>query len=158
MSTEGRTHRFEPWPVILAAGLLCMIAISLAFYGIARSHPDALVANDAYEAGLRYNALLSQRRAAEQRGLDIRLEAELADGAARLRARVVDRSGVVKARSVVVRRERPAEGGYDADFPLAAGDGGFVGEVPLPRVGRWRLVVTAEVGDLTVRRVFGVRG
>lgn len=158
MDTDPSERRFEPWPFALAGGLLFMIVVSLAFYGIARCHPDALVAKDAYEAGLRYNALLSQRRAADARGLDIELEAELREGRARLRARVVDRDGPVLARAVVVRRERPAEGGLDADFGLERGEGGFVGEVPLPRSGRWRLVVTAEVGDLEVRRAFGVRG
>jgi nitrogen fixation protein FixH len=157
--TEARRRRFEPWPFALAAALLCMIATSLAFYAVARSHPDALVAQDAYEAGLRYNAVQAQRRAAEQRGLDIRLEAELVAGTARLRARLVDREGApVAARAVVVRRERPAEGGYDADFALVRDASDFVGEVPLPRSGRWRLVVTAVIDDLSVRRVFGVRG
>jgi nitrogen fixation protein FixH len=157
--TDARERRFEPWPLALAAALLCMIASSLAFYAIARLHPDALVVQDAYEAGLRYNALQAQRRAAEQRGLDIRLEAELVAGSARLRARVVDeQGGPVSARTIVVRRERPAEGGYDAEFALVRDESGFVGEVPLPRSGRWRLVITAVVDDLRVRRVYRVQG
>lgn len=158
MEPEPRERRFEPWPFILAAGLLFMIATSLSFYAVARANPDALVVSDAYEAGLRYNALQAERRAAQELGLDILLEATLVPGSAELRVAVVGADGTaVAASDVSVRRERPAEGGYDEDFSLAADDAGFVGEVPLPRPGRWRLVVTARVDGQTVRRAFGVR-
>jgi nitrogen fixation protein FixH len=159
VSTEVRRRRFEPWPFVLAGGLLFMISSSLAFYAVARLHPDPLVVADPFEAGLRYHALASERRAAEARGLEIRLEADLASGAALVRVDVIDQAGApVTARSVTVRRERPAEGGLDAEFPLALDEGGFVGSIPLPRPGRWRLVVSAQVEGLTFRRVFGVRG
>lgn len=150
---------FEPWPFALAGGLLAMIAGSLTFYAIARANPDALVVGDAYEAGLRYNAEREERRAAEALGVDIELDAQLAPGSARVRVRVLGAGGgPVAARDVAVRRERPAEGGYDDDFPLDAAGAAFVGDVPLPLPGRWRLVVTARVGGHTVRRSFGVRG
>jgi nitrogen fixation protein FixH len=64
--------------------------------------------------------------------------------------------GWVPAQEVVVRRERPAEGGLDADFALRADGDGFVGTLPLPRPGRWRLAVTATVGGRPVRQQFAV--
>jgi len=36
-------RRFEPWPWALALALGTMIAISVAFYAAARTHPDPVV-------------------------------------------------------------------------------------------------------------------
>lgn len=44
-------RRREPWPFILAALLLFMIAVCVAFYAVAASHPDRPL--DLERAGLR---------------------------------------------------------------------------------------------------------
>ena len=48
-----------------------------------------------------------------------------------------------------VRRERPAEGGLDAEFAIA-GAGPI--DVELPRPGRWSLTVRAERDGAVVER------
>lgn len=48
-SDTGR--RFEPWPWALALALATMIAISVAFYAAARTHPDPVVPHHAVAAG-----------------------------------------------------------------------------------------------------------
>lgn len=40
----------EPWPWILAAGLLTMISISSAFAYMAVTHPDPVIIDEQYEA------------------------------------------------------------------------------------------------------------
>jgi nitrogen fixation protein FixH len=159
VATELRARSIEPWPLILAGGLLLMMAISLSFYAIARTHPDAVLVQDAYEAGLRYNALLAERRAAAALGVDLELAVARGDTGIDVRVVVRDRNGArVAADAVVVRRERPAEGGLDADFRLTPDGDDFAGEVPLPRPGRWRLVVTATVEGTAVRESFALGG
>jgi hypothetical protein len=44
---RDRERRIEPWPVALAAALLLMVGISVAFFAIATTNPDPLVARDA---------------------------------------------------------------------------------------------------------------
>jgi len=39
--------RVEPWPIALAAALLLMVGIGVAFYAIAAANPDPLVTRDA---------------------------------------------------------------------------------------------------------------
>jgi hypothetical protein len=38
--------RFEPWPVALAAALLFMIGVSLAFLYVAQTNPDPVVTRE----------------------------------------------------------------------------------------------------------------
>ena len=59
---------------------------------------------------------------------------------------------------VEVLRERPAEGGLDQTFELEATSDGHAGRIPLPRPGRWNLVVTATVDGAAVRETFALRG
>lgn len=148
-------RRVEPWPIGLVLLLLSMMTISVGFYGVAARHPDALVVDDAYEAGLRYNAELRERRLADALGVDLALRAEPAPGGVHLRVELMGpEGGAVRAERVVVRRLRPAEGGYDADFELARSGDVFTGELPLPRPGRWHLRVTARVEGHDVERTF----
>lgn len=41
MAADRRGRRFEPWPVALAAALLAMIGVCVAFWIVAARHPDA---------------------------------------------------------------------------------------------------------------------
>jgi nitrogen fixation protein FixH len=152
-----RTRRVEPWPVALAAGLAAMIGVCLAFLWVAVRHPDPLVVEDTWRADPARSAELRERRRAEALGLDLRLEARPAGDGLRVRVTVLGPDGNrVPAQEVVVRRERPAEGGLDAEFALRAEGDAFVGSLPVPRPGRWRLAVTATVGGRPVRRHFAV--
>ena len=54
----------EPWPWALAGLLVAMIGSSLLLWSIAASNPDGLVAEDAWQAGLQYNAQVAAARAA----------------------------------------------------------------------------------------------
>ena len=84
MRREGRR---EPWPWILAVLLLSMMSISLTFYAVASSNPDAMVVDDAYEAGLRYNEALRAQQRAE--ALGYRVDLTLAPAADAVRVLVV---------------------------------------------------------------------
>jgi len=44
---KNRERRLEPWPIALAAALLFMIGISVAFFAVAVSNPDPLLVRDA---------------------------------------------------------------------------------------------------------------
>lgn len=150
-------RRREPWPFLLAGLLLAMMAGSLGFLAVAAAHPDPLVAGDAGRAGRRYNAALREQRRAEALGLELRLEVLPTAEGVRVAAQVVDADGAaIDIDRVVVRRERPAEGGFDADFELPGRRGHHAGRVPLPRAGRWRLVATAQHADARLRQVLQV--
>lgn len=150
--------RIEPWPVAVVALLSFMIGSSVAFYRIAAAHPDPLVVRDAYESGRRYSDRVRAERRARDLGWSIELGATpRADGVG-VRVALRDRDGTpLAAERVSVRRERPAEGGLDAEFPLAPGSRGFEGTIPLPRAGRWHLVVRAEHAHERAERTFRVR-
>ncbi len=156
MSPRGR----EPWPWIVAALLGCMIAGSLSFLGIATANPDALVTDDTWRAGQRFSDALRRARRAAERGWTLEVEAPLDGEAVAVRVRLLDEDGApLVAEEVRVRRLRPAEGGLDAERVLASGPtpGLYMGRVPLPRSGRWRLVVEAERDDAALTRVLSVR-
>lgn len=145
-------RRFEPWPFILVGLLVAMMTGSVAFYGIAARNRDPVVVDDAWQANERYNAALASLREAAPWGE--RLALGVTESAAGVRVRVALREGDAAGRveRVSVRRVRPAEGGFDASFPLELRGEGFEGEVPLPRPGRWRLEVQADVEGRAVRR------
>jgi nitrogen fixation protein FixH len=110
---------------------------------------------DAYRTGLGLNQELRARREAEARGLTLSLSARPEGGAWSVEVELRDGAGRrIPAQRVVVRRERPAEGGFDADFALEDGGAGWRGRVPLPLPGRWRLVATADLEGASLRRVF----
>ncbi len=150
-------RRIEPWPFYLAGMLLAMIAGSLTFLAIARAHPDPLVVDDPYLAGLRFNEERAAQQRAEALGVSLELTTRADAEGVEVRALLRDPSGALRPpQHLVLRRERPAEGGLDADFLLerAAGAeaGAYRGHVPLPRPGRWRLVARAELGDEVLER------
>lgn len=151
--TAQTERRFEPWPWALAGLLLAMIAGSLAFYAVARAHPDPLVVDDAYGEGLRLNDELHALERGAARHLELFVEARpTAAGTALALALRGPDGRPARPDRVRVRRERPAQGGFDEDFALAPADGRWRGEIPLPLPGRWLLVARAELGDAAVER------
>lgn len=155
-----RARRVEPWPLAVASLLLAMVGSALAFWAVAAAHPVTLVAEDPFRAGLAYKDRVAERRRAEALGLELALETAPVEGGVAVRVRVTSGEGrAARAERVVVRRERPTQGGLDADFPLERGpEGLFTGRVPVPRAGRWRLVATATVEGVPVRRTVTVEG
>jgi nitrogen fixation protein FixH len=153
MTTE---RRVEPWPLAVAALLLAMIATCLAFLAVASRNPDPLVVEDAWRAGRAYSESVRAARRAEALGWRLELATVPAPGGVDVRVTVPDRAAAQAFSRVEVRRERPAEGGLDARFELSPADGAFAGRVPLPRRGRWHLVVRAENGGEAIERAFAV--
>lgn len=153
---EPPARRLEPWPLALAGLLLAMMATSLGFWAVAAAHPDPLVVDDAYRAGLRYNDELQARRRAEALGVELDLELRPDPEGIHVAVSIAAPDGPVSAERVVLRRERPAEGGFDADFELLRRDGAWIGHVPLPRPGRWQLVASASLRGETLQRRFGI--
>jgi nitrogen fixation protein FixH len=148
-SIRTRRPPREPWPYALAGLLLGMIGISIAFYAVAAHYPDAEVVPDLHAAGQQYNHELDLRREAHASGLSLGVETETRAGGVWVEVSVRDASSAaVRFEEVRVRRIRPAEGGYDADFALE----GAAGFVPLPLPGRWRLEAQARVGDRVLHR------
>ncbi len=146
----------EPWPWIVAGILACTIGVSLTFARTAVKNPDPLVVDDAYQAGLAWNDEQRARARADAAGWRFERTVEAATGGVRVSLSLVDAEGAPLASDrLLVRRVRPSEGGYDADFELGT-DGSAL--VPLPRPGRWHLVATAEREGAVLERVYEVRG
>lgn len=151
-------RRFEPWPAILTLLLATMMAVGVGFFVVASRNVDALVVEDAYEAGLLENDRRRERERAAALGVDLEVRTGPApDGGLRVSVRAVGPGAEpVLPERVLVRRERPAEGGLDADFELGADAEGHSGVVTFPRPGRWHLIVTAIVEGLPVRERFAL--
>ena len=150
-------RRREPWPVALAALLAAMIGTSLGFYRVASRSPDALVVEDAFAAERQVSDRLRAERRTESLGWRIELAVALRGDSAHVVADLRDAAGApLAADRVSLLRERPAEGGLDAAIALEPAGDGFAGDVPLPRAGRWHLVVRAERGEERAERSFAV--
>lgn len=152
---KGERRRREPWPIAVAALLLFMIGGSVGFLRVALRHPDPLVVTDANGAKRDYPENVRAARRIAALGWEITLEATPRRGAADVRVSLADRLGQpVPVDRVQLRRERPAEGGFDDETALRAVADGWAGAIELPRAGRWRLVVRAERDDEAVERSF----
>ena len=150
-----RTRRTpEPWPLALMALLAAMIGTGVAFYRIAQQHPDAVIA-DAYKTGLHYGEGVRAAGRARALGWQLDVQTEIESDGARAVATLRDAAGApLSAERVTLRRERPAEGGFDAEFAMARSGEGYTGQVSLPLRGRWQLVAVAErEGERIERRV-----
>jgi len=152
--TTSKRRLPELWPLGLMALLAAMMGVGVAFYQISKRFPDAVI-GDAYQTGLHYSEGIRAAERARARGwqLDVRTEVQ-ADGA-RAVATLRDAAGApLTAERVTLRRERPAEGGYDEEFVMARSGESYTKDVSLPRRGRWQLVALAErEGERIERRV-----
>ena len=137
--------RFEPWPWLLAALRLAMMGSSLLLWSIAAAHPDGLVTDDAWRDGLSYNEQVAAIASARAQGVGLGIETRPRPDGIEITASPSTPGPVDTIRRVSVQRVRPAESGFDEVFELAANGDGWSGVVPLPLVGRWRFVVTAEL-------------
>ncbi len=159
MKATRRRARIEPWPWVLASLLFAMVAGSLAFYEVARANPDPLVVDDAYAASLHYSERVRAERRAEALGWEVSLQATPEPGGVQVAVVLRDATGrPLDTSRASIRRERPTEGGLDAEFALrpAGAPGRLQARVPLPRHGRWRLVAHLERGGETVERAFAL--
>jgi len=152
-------RRFEPWPVALAAALTFMIATSIAFLCTAIRHPDAILVADSYAA----EPAVAEDLLARSRGADLGWELAVVTlpraGGVAVDAAMLDAAGRnVAVERMVVRRERPAEGGLDAEVALVREGDRFRGDIALPRGGRWQLVVRAEHDGAVVERRLAIWG
>ena len=154
---KGERRRHEPWPIAVAALLLFMIGGSVGFLRVALRYPDPLVVTDTHGAKHDYPESVRAARRTAALGWQITLEATPRPGAADVRIVLSDDRGrPIPADRVVLRRERPAEGGLDDETTLQAAAGGWTGAIELPRAGRWTLVVRAERGDEAAERSFAL--
>jgi nitrogen fixation protein FixH len=144
----------EPWPWIVAGSLAAAIAVSLGFARVAVMHPDPLVVDDAYTAGLAWNRVQEARARAAAAGWRIALSAAAEGDGVRVTVAAADGDGrPLRAAQLSVRRVRPSEGGYDAEFAL---DAAGTAQIPLPRSGRWLLVARAASDGAALERVYQV--
>lgn len=154
---KGERRRREPWPIIVAALLLFMVGGSVGFLRVALRHPDPLVVTDANGAKHDYPEPVRAARRAAALGWQITLEAAPRPGAADVRVALSDDRGrPLHVDRVLLRRERPAEGGLDGETVLRAEEDRWSGAIELPRAGRWRLVVRAERDDEAAERSFAL--
>lgn len=151
----GTERRLGAGPFVLAAILAAMASVLFGVYWLATSHPVELVAEDPYEAGLRYNERIAARQRADALGLDLALETTRTASGARVRITVSSSRGLLPSDlRVAVRRERPTASGYDEESWLAADGDAFAGDIALPLPGRWHLVAIVASGDARVERRF----
>jgi nitrogen fixation protein FixH len=129
-----------------------MALVLAAFLAAAVANPDPVLVEDAYAAGERYDAALRAAARASALGLRLELGAEPAPGGVRVALRLLDAEGrEVRAERMRVRRERPTQGGLDAE--LAAEPGAAPIWLPLPLPGRWIVEGVAErAGETIVAR------
>ncbi len=161
MATEaakasGReSRRQEPWPWAIAGCLLAMGVILACFLWTAVSHPDPVLVEDTYAAGQRYNEELRAEDRAAALGWRLDVATAPTSLGARIGMRLVDAEGhALGADRASLRRERPAEGGFDQAIALKPEGDGFAADVPLPLPGRWWLEARVEHGGAAlVRRV-----
>ena len=157
MTSDRATRRREPWPIAIGGLLAGMGLVLSTLLWLSIRHADALVVEDAFAAGLRINDEIAARARTEALGWRLDLAATPVAEGVHLRVRLLDDLGrALRAESVVVRRERPAEGGLDAERVLQASGDGFEGVLELPRPGRWRLGVRALHEGETVRAEYSL--
>jgi len=142
---------------VLAGLLLGMALVLAAFLGAALSHPDPVIVVDAYAASQRYDAALRAADRASQLGLRLDMVAEPAPGGTQVALRLVGADGrALAADHVLVRRERPAQGGFDAAVEVTPSADGWTAFVALPLSGRWIVEARAERGGESVSRRIAV--
>jgi len=154
-TAAARARRWEPWPLAIAGLLLGMAGVLAGFLGAAVSHPDPVLVADAYAASGRYDVALRAAQRASALGLRLDLIAEQAPGGSRVTARLLGADGrALPADRVLVHRERPTQGGYDAAIEATPNADGWTAFVALPLAGRWIVEARAERGgEAIVRRI-----
>jgi len=155
LSARESRWRYEPWPWAIAGSLLAMAVVLACFLWTAISHPDPILVDDTYTAGQRYNEELKAVDRAVALGWQLDVRTAPTPLGARVAMRLVDAQGhALRADQASLRRERPAQGGFDQTVALKSGADGFTAEVPLPLPGHWWLEARIEhEGSALVRRI-----
>jgi len=155
VSARESRKRHEPWPWAIAGSLLAMAVVLACFLWTAVSHPDPVLVDDTYAAGQRYNEELRAADRATALGWHLDVRAARTPLGARIAMHLVDAEGrALGADHASLRRERPAQGGFDQTFALKSEGDGFAADVPLPLPGRWWLEARVEHnGAALVRRI-----
>jgi len=145
----------EPWPWLIAGCLLAMGVVLAAFLWVAISHPDPVLVGDTYSAGQRYNEELRAANRAAAFGWSLDVRAVPTPLGAHVVVRLVDIEGrALAVDRATLRRERPAEGGFDQAVALVSDGTSFAADVPLPLPGRWWLEARVEhEGAALVQRI-----
>jgi hypothetical protein len=140
--TERLARRWyrEPWPWLLMAGPLVVVAASLASAWIAVRSDDGVVADDYYKQGLAINRRLQRADADPARHLGATI-AVTTQGEVRVLI-----EGLVDApRELRLQLARPGAATGNAIVHLRPGpDGEYIGVLPEQTSGRW--IVTLESG------------
>jgi hypothetical protein len=124
----------EPWPWLLMAGPVGVIAAGVLTTWIAFTHEDGLVADDYYKQGLAINRVLARDAAA--RAGNVSAEVRLrADG-------VSVRLAGDRPQALVLSLVHPTRSGLDRVARLRpAGDGAYEGALEIPEGGRWHMTL-----------------
>jgi nitrogen fixation protein FixH len=134
-----------------------MAAVLAGFLSAALLHPDPVIVPDAYLASQRYDTALRAAERASQLGLDLDLATEPAPGGIRVAVRLVGADGrALAADRVLVERERPTQGGFDAAVEAMPEADGWTAFVALPLAGGWIVEARAERGGEIVSRRIAV--
>jgi len=128
----------EPWPWLLMAGPVLVVAASLGTAWLAVSSDDGVVADDYYKQGLAINQVLD--REARARTLAIRALVTFNPERTRVRLQLAG-DGPLPA-GVTLRLAHPTRAGEDQTIGLAAVAGGvFEGAMQPPASGRWHVLL-----------------
>ena len=134
---DRRWYR-EPWPWLLMAGPLIVVAASLVTAWLAVRSDDGVVAQDYYKQGLTVNQRIKRMAPGPERrfGATVRVAA---DGSVRVRIEELD----VVPQRLRLKLSQPASATREAKVMLVPGsEGEYVGTMAAPAPGRW--IVTLE--------------
>ncbi|HWA12966.1 MAG TPA: FixH family protein [Burkholderiales bacterium] len=124
----------EPWPWLLMAGPVGVVAAGVFTTWIAFTHEDGLVADDYYKQGLAINRVIA-RDAAAAAG---KVAAQVRFSAGTVHVRLSGDS----PRALVVSLVHPTRSGLDRVARLeAAGGGAYEGVLEIPVGGRWHVML-----------------
>jgi hypothetical protein len=150
-------RRFERWGVGVASALALGLAGPIAFLWLAVHAPPERVSTDPWHAAL--TQAVDERVRAEGRasGWDVSLRASRSSTGVRVELKPSTTSRPLPEDvEIRLRRERPERADLDAEIALVRRDGRWIGDVPLPAPGRWRLLARAGAGDVWVERSFAL--
>ncbi len=139
------------WPAIIIAVLVVDVAVGFVMMRVAADDPHAAIEPDYYHKAVTWDSTLAQSQ--RNRALGWTLEASLGAISPRheapLTLRLSDASGeAVTGATLQVQAMQVAHAGEIVHATLtAAGDGGYVADLPMTRPGLWELRIVATRGS-----------
>ncbi len=150
-------RRFEPWAVGVVGALALGLAGPIAFLWLAVHAPPERVAADPWHVALAQDTDERVRAEGRASGWDVSLRASRSSTGVHVELEPSTTSRPLPEDiELRLRRERPDRSDLDAEIALVRRDGRWLGDVPLPEPGRWRLVARAGAGDVFVERSFAL--